>query len=102
MHDVRRREPVAENSSETGTDLPDLGRDGLARDPEVEVPVEVEVVLVVRLHQRFAGVGVVEETSEESADLARVLCGIEVRRGCRGIDLLPRVVRSTLLVALDE
>jgi hypothetical protein len=55
-----------------------------------------------RRDQRLAGVGLVEETGQETADLVGVLGRVEVRGGRRVIDLLPLVVRSALLVALDE
>jgi hypothetical protein len=68
----------------------------------MEVPVEVEVVRVVLMHQRLAGIGVGEESFEKARDLVRVVGRVEIRRGRRGIDLLPLVVRTAMLVPLEE
>ena len=54
------------------------------------------------MHQRLAGVGVGEELVEEATHFGGEPGGIEVGRGRRHIDLLPLVVRSSLLVPQDE
>src|SRR6266852_2640064 len=102
MDDLQGRVPEAEDGYEALADLPDFGRNVVPRDAEVKVPVQVEVSLVVRLHQWLAFALLVEEVIEEAFDLVRVHRTIQLRRDSRVVDPFSLVVWSALLVPLEE
>src|SRR6266550_3235969 len=64
MDDLQGRVPEAEDSHEALADLPDCGRNVVPRDAKVKVPIQVEVSLVVLVHEWLAFALLVEEGSE--------------------------------------
>src|SRR5260370_38485815 len=83
MDDLQGRVPEAEDDHEALPDLPDFGRNVVLHDAEMKVPVQVEVSLVVLLHQWLAFVWFVEEGIEEAFNLVRVHRAIQIRRDSR-------------------
>src|SRR5260370_29932587 len=102
MDQLAGRVPEAEDDHEAGADLPDFGGNVVLHDAEMKVPVQVEVSLVVLLHQWLAFVWFVEEGIEEAFDLVRVHRTIQIRRESRVVDPFSLVVWSTLLVTSKE
>src|SRR5437763_11699845 len=100
MDDLQGRVPEAEDGYEALADLPDFGRNIVPRDAKVKVPVQVEVSLVVLVHQWLAFVLLIKEEIEEALDLVRVHRTIQIRRDSRVVDPLSLVVWSALLIPL--